>query len=317
MKVLITGGAGFIGSHLAEACCRRGWRVVILDNLSLGTRENLEWAGPQDRLELVEGDIMDADRTRACLEGCTLVFHHAALPSVPFSVREPEPTNRANLDASLQLLVAARTAGVRRFLFASSSAIYGDSPELPKHEELPPNPLSPYALQKYAAEKYGQLFHRLYGMETVSFRYFNVFGPRQSFDSPYSGVIARFCADMLHGRPPMVFGDGRQTRDFTYISNVIAANLAAATAPAKDVAGRVFNIAGGLSISLLDLIETINQLTGQNLQPEFRPPREGDVRHSQAAIAAATAAIDFHVWVDWKEGLYRTLEFYRRHPARP
>jgi UDP-glucose 4-epimerase len=311
MKALVTGGAGFIGSHLAEALCRRGAQVVVLDNLSLGHPRNLAWKRPGDALEFVEGDVADENLVRKLIAGCDWVFHEAALPSVPRSVAEPVRSNAHNLDASLQLLVLAREAKVKRFLFASSSSIYGDSDAPAKHERLPPNPLSPYALQKYAAEKYGQLFHQLFGLPAVSLRYFNVFGPRQAFDSPYSGVIAKFCTCMLQGEAPVIFGDGHQARDFTYIENVVQANLLAADAPPEKVAGRVFNVAGGQSISLLQLVEDLNRLTNQSLKPRFEPPRPGDVRSSLADISAARETLGYRMAVAWPEGLARTLDFYR------
>ena len=231
MKALVTGGAGFIGSHLAEALCRRGANVTVLDNLSLGKMANLAWRQNGDALEFVEGDVADEPLVKRLIAGCDWVFHEAAMPSVPLSVAEPVKTNTQNLDATLRLLVLARDAKVKRFLFASSSSIYGDIDLPAKHEKLPPGPLSPYALQKYAAEKYGQLFHQLYGLPTVSLRYFNVFGPRQAFNSPYSGVIAKFCTGMLAGKAPVIYGDGLQSRDFTFIENVVPANLLAAEAP--------------------------------------------------------------------------------------
>jgi UDP-glucose 4-epimerase len=313
MKALVTGGAGFIGSHLAEALCRRGAQVIALDNLSLGHPRNLAWKRPGDQLDFVQGDVADEPLVRRLIAGCDWVFHEAALPSVPRSVAEPVLSNAQNLDASLQLLVLAREAKVKRFLFASSSAIYGDSDAPSKHEGLPPNPLSPYALQKYAAEKYGQMFYHLYGLPAVSLRYFNVFGPRQAFDSPYSGVIAKFCTCMLAGQAPVIFGDGLQSRDFTFIENVVQANLLAAEAPPEKVAGRVFNIAGGQSISLLQLVEGLNRLTGQSLQPRFEPIRAGDVRSSLADISAARDTLGYRMTVAWADGLARTLDFYR-HP---
>ncbi|MEW6304927.1 MAG: NAD-dependent epimerase/dehydratase family protein [Verrucomicrobiota bacterium] len=311
MKVLVTGGAGFIGSHLAEAVHRRGARVVILDNYSLGSDANLRWAGGAKDVEVVRGDIGDEPLVRKLIAGCDWVFHEAALPSVPRSVAQPVESNAHNLDSSLKVLVAARDAKVKRYLFASSSSIYGDTDAPVKHEGLAPNPLSPYALQKYAAEKYGQLFHRLYGLETVGLRYFNVFGPRQAFDSPYSGVIAKFCTLMLAGAQPTIFGDGKQSRDFTFIENVVSANLLAAEAPADKVAGKVFNVAAGTSIDLLDLVAELNKLTGQSLQPKFEPPRAGDVRSSLADVSAARVAFGYAVKVQWPEGLRRTLEFYK------
>ena len=313
MKALVTGGAGFIGSHLAEALCRRGAQVVVLDDLSLGNVRNLDWKKSGDALEFVEGDVVDGQLVRRLMAGCDWVFHEAAMPSVPRSVAEPVKSNVQNLDAALQMLVLAREAGVKRFLFASSSAIYGDTDIPAKHEQLPPNPLSPYALQKYAAEKYGQLFHRLYGLPAVSLRYFNVFGPRQGFDSPYSGVIAKFCTGMLAGQAPVIFGDGQQSRDFTYIENVVHANLLAAEAHPEKVAGRVFNIAGGQSISLLQLVAELNRLTGQSLKPVFEPPRVGDVKSSLADVTAAREALGYQSAVSWEDGLQRTLEFYKKH----
>ena len=311
VKILITGGAGFIGSHLAESLCRRGARVIVVDNLSLGNVANLGWRQSTDDLEFIQGDIADEGLLRQVVPGCEAVFHEAALPSVPRSVAQPIESNRHNLDAALRLLVAARDAGVKRFIFASSSSIYGDVEVALKHEALPPNPLSPYALQKFAAEKYAQLFHRLYSLPTVCLRYFNVFGPRQAFDSPYSGVIAKFCTAMLAGQRPVIFGDGLQARDFTYIDNVVQANLLALEKPAALVAGKVYNTAGGQSISLLDLVAELNRLTGQNLAPRFEPPRVGDVRSSQADLSAAQQTLGYQPRVGWQEGLARTLEFYR------
>lgn len=311
IRALVTGGAGFIGSHLAEALCQEGAEVIVLDNLSSGLETNLSWRRTPHRLRFVQGDIRDGALVRRVVEGCDWVFHQAAIASVPYSVEHPVETNEQNLSATLGLLVAAREAGVRRFLFASSSAIYGDGAEPVKHEALPPLPVSPYALQKYASERYGQLLHALYGFETVALRYFNVFGPRQVFDSPYSGVIARFCTAFLAGERPTVFGDGLQSRDFISVADVARANLAAAAAPAAQVAGRIFNIAGGRSVSLLELVSSLNELTGQGLEPVFAPARAGDVRHSQADIAAARAAFGFAATVSLDEGLRRTLDFYR------
>lgn len=311
MKALVTGGAGFIGSHLAQALCARGAEAVVLDNLSLGSLANLDWKNPGDQLDFIEGDAGDADLLRKILPGCDWVFHEGALPSVPRSIAEPIESNRHNLNATLTMLVEARDAGVKRFMFASSSSIYGNSEAEKKHEGLPPMPLSPYALQKYAGERYCQLFNQLYGLETVALRYFNVFGPRQGFDSPYSGVIAKFCTAMLKGDRPNIFGDGSQSRDFTYIDNVVSANLLAAEAPAENVAGKIFNPATGRSISLLKLVDDLNKLTGQSLEPEFQESRAGDVHTSLADISAAQRDLGYKVLVPWEEGLENTLDFYR------
>jgi UDP-glucose 4-epimerase len=311
VKALVTGGAGFIGSHIAEALCRRGASVIVLDNLSLGSVENLAWKRAGDQLEFVQGDVTNCKLICDLVRGCDWIFHEAALPSVPMSVEKPIETNQQNLDATLQLLVAARDAKVKRFMLASSSAIYGDSDAPVKRETDMPLPLSPYALQKYASERYAQMFYHLHGLETVSFRYFNVFGPRQSFDSPYSGVIAKFCTLMLAGKAPTIFGDGKQSRDFVSIRNVAEANLLAAEAPTNRVAGRVFNIGTGVSINLLDLVDELNRQTRQNLKPNFGPARAGDVRNSQADISAARMQLLFEPKVTWQQGLEETLDFYR------
>jgi len=316
MKALITGGAGFIGSHIAEALCRRGAKVLVLDNLSLGSLANLDWKQPGDELDFVEGDIRDETLLGKLMAGIDWVFHEGAMPSVPRSIALPVESNDHTLNGTLKVLVAARDAKVKRLVFASSSSIYGDSDAPSKHESMPPNPLSPYALQKYGGEKYCQLFHRLYGLEAVALRYFNVFGPRQAFDSPYSGVIAKFCTCMLKGERPQVNGDGLQARDFTFVQNAVSANLLAAQASAGNAAGRVFNTAAGDSISLLDLIAELNRLTNQSLEPVFNPPRVGDVRNSRADISAALESLGYEVQVSWKEGLSQTLEFYRQVAAK-
>lgn len=312
MKVLVTGGAGFIGSHIAEACWQQGARVVATDNLETGQLENLAWGRGNAALEFVEGAVRDRDLMRRLMRDCDWVFHQAAVASVPASVERPEETHATNLTAVLQMLAIAREAGVKRFVFASSSAVYGDDPSPVKSEDLGPRPISPYGLQKYAAERYAGLFYPLYGMETVCLRYFNVFGPRQSFDSPYSGVIARFCTRALEGQPPIIFGDGLQSRDFVYIANVVQANLRAAERPADQVAGRVFNIAGGESINLLQLAAALGQLLGNDLQPKFEAARSGDVRFSRADISLARKHLNYMPSVSWERGLAATLEFYRR-----
>lgn len=310
MKALITGGAGFIGSHITEALVARGAKVVVLDNLSLGNPENLAWAKP-GTVEFVQGDIRDAALVQKVVAGCDWVFHQGALPSVPRSVEQPVESNQHNIDGTLNLLVAARDAGVKRFLFASSSSIYGDQDAPVKSENLAPSPLSPYALQKYAGERYCQLFHKLYGLPTVALRYFNVFGPRQAFNSPYSGVIAKFCTSFINGETPQIFGDGLQSRDFTFIENVVAANLAAAEAPAEKVGGGVFNIALGDSVTLLDLVRDLGTVSGRPLEPVFHPARAGDVKHSKADISAAKAAFGFEPKVGWLDGLRKTYAWYQ------
>ncbi len=314
MKALVTGGAGFIGSHLAQALCRQGATVRVIDELSTGRLENLSWRTPTDAVEFIQGDVRDESLLAKIVPGCDWVFHQSAVASVPQSVAHPLETNQHNLDATLKLLIASRDAQVKRFLFASSSAIYGDSEEVSKHESLPPQPITPYGLQKYTSERYCQIFHQLYGLPTVALRYFNVFGPRQSFNSHYSGVIAKFCTAMLRGERPVIFGDGGQARDFVYIDNIVHANLLAAEAPEQQVAGRVFNGGTGASISLLELVAGINELTKQEIQPQFEPARAGDIRHSQADVTAIREALDYKPRVPWKVGLAQTLNFYREQP---
>jgi nucleoside-diphosphate-sugar epimerase len=308
LKVLVTGGAGFIGSHIAEALCKAGAKVIALDNLSSGTPENLTWA-KQGQVELVEGDVCDYPLMEKLLTGCEWVFHEAALPSVPYSVAEPEITNRQNLDATLNLLSASRRHEVRRFIFASSCSVYGHV-QTPATEETPIRPLSPYALQKYASERYAQMFAWFKGLETVALRYFNVFGPRQSSNSPYSGVIAKFCTQILGGVAPTILGDGKQSRDFVYIDNVVSANLLAAES--VKAPGKVYNVGTGRSVNLLELVEELNQLTGQKLETKFAEARAGDVRFSRGNITAACTDLGYEPTIDLRDGLARTLEFYRK-----
>lgn len=309
--VLVTGGAGFIGSHLAEALWRRGDRVRVLDDLSTGRLENLAWHRGSPPLEFIQGDVGNVALLGRLLPGCDVVFHLAAVASVPKSVEEPVETHRHNLDAALVLLEASRRAAVRRLVFSSSCAIYGDADRGPLSESQPPKPLSPYALQKYAAEQYCRLFTELRGLETVALRYFNIFGPRQLASSPYSGVLARFCDAVTRGQPIMIFGDGHQSRDFLAVENVVYANQLAAEAPARQVAGRVYNIASGTSRSLLDLVASLRELSGQPIEPVFAPARAGDIRRSEADITAARRDLGYSVRVPWETGLLRTLESYR------
>ncbi|UCE87976.1 MAG: SDR family oxidoreductase, partial [Deltaproteobacteria bacterium] len=282
-RALVTGGAGFIGSHLVDRLVAEGCAVRVLDDLSSGREENL--ARSADRIELYRGDLCDEPLLARALEDVELVFHQAAIPSVPRSVAEPLRTHAVNADGTLLLLETARRAGVRRVVFAASSSAYGESEALPKVESMPASPLSPYALQKYTGEVYCRLYATLYGLETVSLRYFNVFGPRQNPESEYAAVIPRFICAYLRGEAPRVFGDGEQTRDFTYVSDAVEANLLAARAPRAD--GAVVNVAGGRQTSVNDLAYEIRQLTGATLDPVYAPPRVGDVRHSVADLARA------------------------------
>jgi nucleoside-diphosphate-sugar epimerase len=313
MEYLVTGGAGFIGSNLAEALLSRGRRVRILDNFLTGKRENI--AGFHDRFggafELVEGDIRDLEAVRKAVEGVGYVLHQAALPSVPRSVADPVLSNEINVSGTLNVLVAARDSGVRRVVFAASSSAYGDTPELPKRETMAPRPKSPYAAQKHAGENYMRIFHEVYGLETVSLRYFNVFGPRQDPTSAYAAVIPRFLTAVLAGTPPTVYGDGRQTRDFTYIDNVVEANMNACTAP-KTACGGVYNIACGARISLLEILDIMFGLAGRRVTPRFEPPRTGDVRDSLADISRARELLGYSPAVDFRQGLSKTYAHFTK-----
>ena len=303
---LVTGGAGFIGSHLAEELVRRGHRVRVADSLVTGKRSNLDHI---KEVEFLEGDVSDLPFARRAVAGCDFVLHQAALPSVPRSVKDPLTSNKANVDGTLNMLIAARDARVRRFVFAGSSSAYGDTPTLPKHEGMPTNPQSPYALQKIIGEQYLQLFTRLYALETVSIRYFNVFGPRQDPGSPYSGVISVFATALLQERSPTVFGDGEQTRDFTYVTNVVDGVLRACEAPGASPL--VINVATGGRISLNKLFETMRRLIGVNVQPTYAVSREGDVRDSQADISLARRVLGYEPVVSFEDGLKRTVDWYR------
>ena len=307
---VVTGGAGFIGSHLVEELVRRGERVRVADNFSTGKRSNLEHL---PGVEVVEGDLAEPAVAAAACRGAEYVLHQAAIPSVPRSVADPITSNRANIDATLNVLVAARDAGARRLVFAGSSSAYGDTATLPKHEEMPVQPLSPYALQKVVGEQYLALFTRLYGIETVTIRYFNVFGPRQDPSSPYSGVISLFASALLDGRRPAICGDGGQTRDFTYVANVVDGVLRACAAP--DVSGQVINVATGGRIRINDLCRAMAALVGVPFEPEYVAPRPGDVRDSQADISRARRLLGYEPRVPFEEGLQRTMEWYRAQRA--
>src|SRR5205085_361667 len=287
-QFLVTGGAGFIGSHLAEELVRRGERVRVVDSLITGKRKNLEHL---PAVEFIEGDLADLNVARHVMRGVEYVLHQAAIPSVPRSVEDPITSNRANIDATLSVLVAARAAGVKRVVYAGSSSAYGDTPTLPKREDMPANPLSPYALQKLVGEQYMKMFTSLYALETVTIRYFNVFGPRQDPSSPYSGVISVFATALLENRSPKIYGDGEQTRDFTYVANVVDGVLRACEA--KDASGEVINVATGGRISLNDLFYKMREITGGTLEPTYVEGRAGDVRDSQAEIAKARRILGY------------------------
>jgi nucleoside-diphosphate-sugar epimerase len=313
---LVTGGAGFIGSHIVDELVRRGEHVRVLDNFSTGKRANLQL--PTSNLQLptaidiIEGDIRDRDTVQRAVTGVDYVLHQAALPSVQRSVDDPLTTNEINVTGTLNVLLAAREARVKRVVFASSSAVYGNSPTLPKHETMPTNPLSPYAVSKLAGETYGRVFYEVYGLPTVALRYFNVFGPRQDPNSQYSAVIPLFIAAMLRGDPPTIYGDGLQSRDFTYVANVVRANLLACDR--DEAIGQVMNVACGERYTLLDLHHDLVKLTGRVLQPIFAPARPGDVKHSMAAIEQAQQTLGYAPVVDWREGLRRTVEWYQAPP---
>jgi len=307
---LITGIGGFIGSSIARALLARGEKVRGIDNFSTGKRANI--GEILDEIEFREADILDLAAMRSACAGVDFVFHEAAIPSVPKSVRDPLGSNQANIDGTVNVLVAARDAKVKRVVYAASSSAYGDTPTLPKHEEMKPDPISPYAVAKLASEHYMTSFYRCYGLETVSLRYFNIFGPRQDPSSPYSGVLAKFIALMLRGEQPTIFGDGEQSRDFTYIDNAIAANLLACEAASAKVAGKVFNIATGRRVTLNETFQLLRKLTGYSGEPKYGPERGGDIKHSLADISSAEAALGYKPTVDFEEGLKRTVEWYRQ-----
>ena len=306
---LVTGVAGFIGSSIARALLNSGEKVRGIDNLSTGNLENI--AEIRDRIDFREADIADLDAMRRACDGVDFVFHEAAIPSVPKSVVDPLGSNLANIDGTVNVLVAARDAKVKRVVYAASSSAYGDTPTLPKHEAMSPDPISPYAVAKLASEHYMVSFYRCYGLETVSLRYFNIFGPRQDPSSPYSGVLAKFITQMLHGEQPTMNGDGEQSRDFTYIDNAVAANLLACKAPAEKAAGKVFNVATGRRVTLNETFKLLQPLTSYKGQPNYGPERGGDIKHSLADISNAEAALGYKPAVDFEEGLRRTVEWYR------
>lgn len=306
--VLVTGGAGFIGSHIASALLANGARVRVLDDLSTGHTENIDEIGGD--LDFIQGSVADTELLGKILEDVELIYHEAAIPSVPRSVEAPRQTHIASVDGTFSLLLAAREKGVRRVVYAASSSAYGDQPTLPKSEQMQPDPLSPYAVAKLVGEYYCRVFTRVYGLETVSLRYFNVFGPRQDPGSQYSGVVSRFISALLSGERPVIFGDGEQSRDFTYIDNVVSANLKAATA--KDASGKVINVANGERITLNQLLAELKDLTGkQDVTAEYRDPRVGDVKHSLADISLAREFLGYESKVGLREGLQRTIDWWK------
>jgi UDP-glucose 4-epimerase len=306
---LITGIGGFIGSSLARALLARGEQVRGVDNFSTGNRKNI--AELLDRIDFRDTDILDLDAMHNACAGVDYVLHQAAIPSVPKSVLDPLASNRANLDGTVNVLVAARDAKVKRVVFAASSSVYGETPTLPKRESMTPDPISPYAVAKLASEHYLISFYRCYQLETVALRYFNIFGPRQDPSSPYSGVLAKFITIMLRGEQPAIYGDGEQSRDFTYIDNAVEANLLACQAPAAKAAGQVFNVATGRRVSLNETFKLLQGLTSYSGQPKYEPERGGDIKHSLADISKAEAALGYKPKVDFEEGLRRTVEWYR------
>src|SRR5580700_4913263 len=307
---LVTGVAGFIGSSIARALLNSGEKVRGIDNLSTGNLENI--AEIRDRIDFREADIADLDAMRRACDGVDFVFHEAAIPSVPKSVVDPLGSNLANIDGTVNVLVAARDAKVKRVVYAASSSAYGDTPTLPKHEAMSPDPISPYAVAKLASEQYMISFYRCYQLETVALRYFNIFGPRQDPSSPYSGVLAKFITVMLRGEQPAIYGDGEQSRDFTYIDNAVEANLLACKAPAAKVAGQMFNVATGRRVSLNETFKLLQPLTSYKGQPKYGPERGGDIKHSLADISKAEAGLGYKPKIDFEEGLRRTVEWYRK-----
>jgi nucleoside-diphosphate-sugar epimerase len=307
---LVTGGAGFIGSHIVDELVRRGEHVRVLDNLSTGKRENLASAA-----EFLEGDIRDSEAMHRAMIGVDYVLHQAALPSVPRSIASPLTTNEVNVTGTLNVLLAAREAKVKRLVFASSSSVYGNSATLPKHENMPTNPVSPYAVSKLAGEYYCRAFYQVYGLPTVALRYFNVFGPRQDPTSQYSAVVPKFITALSRGEKPTIYGDGLQSRDFTYVANVVLANLLACER--NEAVGQVMNVACGQQHTLLDLHRELAEMTGRMASPTFAPARSGDVKHSMASIVRAQQVLEYAPQVEWREGLLRTVQWYMEGLGTP
>jgi len=312
MRYLVTGGAGFIGSNTVDELVRRGHSVVVLDDLSSGREDNL--AEIRNKITIIKGSITDIEVVRKAMHEAEYVLHLAARTSVPRSVKDPIETNKINIDGTLNVLVAAKELKVKRVVFAASSSAYGETPTLPKVETMQPEPISPYGVTKYVGELYGQTFGRCYGLENVALRYFNIFGPRQDPGSPYSGVLAKFCASFLEDSQPVVFGDGEQTRDFTYVDNAVQANLLACEAP--NVSGKVFNVGVGGRVSLNEVLRELKRITGKTLETKYEPPRDGDIRDSQADISQAREFLGYEPNVAFEEGLARTFDWYRETQAK-
>lgn len=312
MRYLVTGGAGFIGSNTVDELVRRGHGVVVLDDLSSGKEENL--AEVRNKITFVKGSITDIEVVQKAMQQAEYVIHLAARTSVPRSMKDPVDTNRINVEGTLNVLVAARDNKVKRVVFAASSSAYGETPILPKTETMQPQPISPYGVTKYVGELYAQTFGRCYGLENVSLRYFNIFGPRQDPDSPYSGVLSRFAAAFLSGTQPTVFGDGEQTRDFTFVENAVQANLLACEAP--NVSDQVFNIGTGYRVSLNQTLDLLRRISGKNLAAKYEAPRDGDIRDSQADIRKSCESLGYEPTVQFEEGLQRTYDWYRTQTAK-
>nr|MDK2851517.1 UDP-N-acetylglucosamine/UDP-N-acetylgalactosamine 4-epimerase [Candidatus Cloacimonadota bacterium] len=308
MKYLVTGGAGFIGSNIVSELLRQGQQVVVLDNFATGKRENILPLMKNENLTMIEGDLRSFHIVRSAVKGVDYILHQGALPSVPRSINDPITSNDVNILGMLNILEAAKEFGVKRVVTASSSSIYGNSETMPKVESMPVNPLSPYALTKYAQERYCQIFSQIYGLETVALRYFNVFGPNQDPTSQYSAVIPKFIKLIMANKEPVIYGDGSQSRDFTFVENNVWANLQACTAP--KAVGEVINIACGESYTLIDLVNMINEILSKKIEPKFAPERAGDVKHSLAGIEKAKELLGYKVRVDFKEGLERTIEYF-------
>ena len=312
MRYLVTGGAGFIGSNTVDELVRRGHSVVVLDDLSSGKEDNL--AELRNKITFIKGSITDIEVVRKAMYEAEYVLHLAARTSVPRSVKDPIETNKINIDGTLNVLVAAKELKVKRVVFAASSSAYGETPTLPKVETMQPQPISPYGVTKFVGELYGQTFGRCYGLENVSLRYFNIFGPRQDPSSPYSGVLAKFCTAFLEDTQPVVFGDGEQTRDFTYVENAVQANLLACEAP--NVSGKVFNVGVGGRVSLNAVLRELGKITGKKLEAKYDPPRDGDIRDSQADISQAREFLGYDPQVTFEDGLARTFQWYRESQAK-